>query len=279
MKSRWILNIALAAIIAALAALVYFRPGSEKPAGPPLTALTAEQITRVRIERGAQTIVLEKTGAAWRLTAPVQTRANQFNIDSLLRLASATSSFQAPVEANAATYGLDQPALRLRLNDEEIAVGAIHPMRQQHYVRYRDTVHLIPSYVLTAAFQNYGSFIDTQLLDGGRRLTALRLPTFRLELKDGTWQRVPADSRLSTDRLNSFVAEWENARALSVAKLSAKPTRAQVQLTFDQDGERATLMLDILATKPEFILARRDERLEYHFPEDVGKRLLTLAAE
>lgn len=278
MKARWILNLILAGIIAALAAFLYFKPAGNKPAGPPLTALAANVVTHIRIERGAQTIELEKTDTGWRLSAPLRTRANQFNIDSLLRVVSAPSSFQT-TPADLATYGLDKPALRLRLNDEEIAIGAIHPMHQQHYVRYRDTVHLIPSYVLAAAFQNYTGFIDTQLFEDGRKLAALRLPGFRLELKDGTWQRQPREAQLSTDRLNGFVAEWEHARALSVEKLVARPAQGAVQLTFEKDGKRETLTLDILSTRPEFVLARRDEGLEYHFPEDVGKRLLNLTAE
>jgi len=278
MKARWILNLVLAGIIAALAVFLYFKPAGDKPAGPPLTTLTADAITQLRIERSTQTIELEKTDAGWRLSAPLRARANQFNIDSLLRIVSAPSSFQAtPTELTA--FGLDKPALRLRLNNEEIAIGAIHPMRQQHYVHYRDTVHLIPSYVLAATFQPYTGFIDTQLFEDGRKLAALRLPGFRLELKDGTWQRQPRDAQLSTDRLNGFVAEWENARALSVEKLTARPAQGAVQLTFEKDGKRETLTLDILTTRPEFVLARRDEGLEYHFPEDVGKRLLNLIAE
>jgi hypothetical protein len=278
MKARWILNLVLAGVIATLAAFLYFKPAGDPSVGPPLTALAADAVTQIRIERGTQTIELEKTDIGWRLRAPLAARANRFNVDSLLRITSAPSSFQA-TPSELGTYGLDQPTLRLRLNDEEIAIGAIHPMRQQHYVRYRDTVHLIPSAVLTAAFQPYTGFIDTQLLEHGRKLAALRLPGLRLELQDGTWRREPHDPQLSVDRLNGFVAEWEHARALSVAKLAARPAQGAVQLTFEQDGKRQTLTLDILAARPELVLARRDEGLEYHFPEDVGKRLLTLAAE
>lgn len=279
MTSRWLLNAILAGVIAALALLLFLRPDADKPAGPPLTALSTETVTRIRIERGEQKIELEKTGDAWRMTAPLRARANRFNIDSLLRLTDTVSTFQAPVGADLATYGLDKPTLRVWLNDEPIAIGSLHPMRQQHYARYRDTVHLIQSHVLTAAFQNYNNFLDSQLLEDGRKLAALRLPGFRLELKDGTWRRAPADEKISADRLNGFVAEWENARALSVEKYSGKPARATVQLTFEQDGRRETLALGILSYKPAFVLARRDEGLEYHFPEDVGQRLLTLAAE
>jgi hypothetical protein len=280
LANRWVLNLVLAAVVLGLAALAYFRPAVEAPPGPPLTALSTDDVRYIRIERGNEKIELAKTANGWRLQAPVSARANEFNIDSLLRIAIVTSSFQAPADpATLATYGVDTPLLRLQLNDEQIAVGALHPLRQQHYVRYRDVVHLIPSYVLTAAFQHYTNFIDTRLLEDGRTLRALRLPNLHLVQKDGTWQREPApkEQESSVDRLNELVAEWENARALSVQQFTPRPAQAQVQLTFTTAPE--TLTLAILAYKPQLILARSDEGLEYHFPEDVGRRLLELNAK
>jgi hypothetical protein len=278
MKARWILNLVLTLLIAALVAFVYFKPASDKPTGTPLTVLDAAAVTRVRIEKtAAEPITLERTPDGWRLQTPVRARANRFNVDSLLRVTTVTSSFQTPASTAAlATYGLDKPMLRLLLNDEEILVGAMHPMRQQHYLRYRDTVHLVDSHALATALFNYTAFIDTQLIEQGRKLTALRLPNVRLELKDGVWRREPYDAKISMDRLNDFVAHWQNARALSVEKLSGAPTRAQIELVFDKDGKPTPLKLAVLAYKPEFILARRDEGLEYHFPEEIGNRLLNL---
>lgn len=278
MKSRWILNLSLALLIVVLVLVVYFKPGNGTPAGIPLTALSSDAVTRVRIEKhGSNPITLEQTPAGWRLQTPVRARANRFNVENLLRITKATSSFQTPANAAAlSTYGLDKPAARLLLNDEEILIGAIHPMRQQHYLRYGDTIHLVDSHAVATALFNYSSFIDTQLIDDGHKLTALRLPGVRLVLKDGLWRREPRDEKISMDSLNHFVAQWQNARALSVEKLSGAPTLAQIELTFSEDAKPRSLKLAILAYAPEFVLARRDEGLEYHFPEDVGKRLLAM---
>jgi len=278
MKSRWLLNLSLVVLIAALAAFAYWKPAGDKAAGVPLTALSVDSINRIRIEKsGAEPIALERTPEGWRLSAPVRARANRFNAQNLLRVATTASSFQAPAgAAPLSTYGLDKPAARLWLNDDEFVIGAIHPMRQQHYVRYHDTVHLVDSHVLGTALFHYSSFIDTQLIEESRRLTALRLPGVRLALKDGVWRREPHDTKISVDDLNDFVAQWQNARALSVEKLSRMQAAAQIELVFDNGGKPAALKLEILAHKPEFILARRDEGLEYHFPEDVGRRLLNL---
>jgi hypothetical protein len=277
MKSRWILNLALVALIGALAAVAYFKP-SEKQTGAPLMDVSADAVQRIRIEKnGAAPIVLEKNGDRWQLSQPVRARANEFNITSLLRLTKATSSFQASADAaTLATYGLDKPALRLWLNGEEFLVGSIHPMRQQHYLRYRDTIHLVDSHVLSTAWFNYASLIDTQLLDTAHKLTAVRTPNVRLSLKDGVWRREPHDPKISVDSLNDFVAHWQNAQALAVEKLSNAAPIGFVELVVDIGGKATSLKMDILAYKPEFVLARRNEGLEYHFPETTGKRLLSL---
>jgi hypothetical protein len=120
------------------------------------------------------------------------------------------------------------------------------------------------------------------LLEDERQLVALDLPGLRLVRKDGTWQREPAvkhkEQEISGDRINEFVAHWQHARALSVARLTNKPALQRIRLTSETGDQRQTLTLDILAYKPEFVLARRDEGLEYHFPADVGQRLLSLTA-
>jgi hypothetical protein len=42
---------------------------------------------------------------------------------------------------------------------------------------------------------------------------------------------------------------------------------------------RDQLELGILSYKPDFVLYREDENLEYRFTEDTGKRLLDINAE
>jgi hypothetical protein len=281
MRAHWYLNLALAALVVGLALFAYFKPGADKPTGPPLTPLTTETVTQLRIERaGREPIAIEKTASGWRLSAPVHARANRFNIESLLRVVTATSEYRTPANPEELSkYGLDKPLVRLRFNSEEIAVGAMHPIKPELYLHYLDRVQLVPSYILSAAFFDYTSFIDTQLLEEERQLTALYLPALRLVRLNGVWQREPHDEKISVDRLNEFDANWQNARALSVERLSTKPMLERIQLVSEANGKRDTLALEILAYKPDFILARRDEGLEYHFPEEVGKGLLAVRRE
>ena len=137
---------------------------------------------------------------------------------------------------------------------------------------------LIPSHHVAVALYPYGNFIDSRLIEEELKPVAIRLPGFTLTLKDGAWQKTPRDEKLTTDRIHDFVAEWRNARALSVERYGGKPALKRVIFTLTKNGKTENLVLGILAYEPDFILYRPDEGLEYHFPEEIGKRLLRLSA-
>lgn len=282
LKRRWLLNAGLLGLIAALAWIVAQRMGQEKDIpGPPLTGLSAATVSHVRIERPEQpAIAIEKTGNEWKLTAPLPARANRLNVETLLRALSAPVETRFPaVAAELAQYGLEKPSARVRLENEEIAFGALHPLKNQIYVLHNNEVALIPGYHLSAATYPYTNFIDSGLFEENRKLTSLRLPGFMLSLKDGVWRRKPADKKLTSDRINDFASEWQNARALSVDKYSGKEPVDHIDIDSIRDGKNEKIRLGILASKPDFVLYRPDENLEYHFTEETGKRLLNLVGQ
>lgn len=279
LRTRWLLNLGLLLAIAALAALLLYTRGREAADEPRLTTIAPASVARLRLERSGAPIVLEKTGNQWRLVAPVRARANQFNVERLLRLSEAHSEARFPLASGEADkYGLEKPQARVWFDEEEIAFGALHPFHNQQYVRYRGAAHLIAARHFAPAALPYADYIDTRLFEEERRPVAFALPDFTLTLQDGIWRRRPEDKTLTSDRVNDFVAEWRNARALSVDRYSGRPARERIRITFALDGKTETLTLAVIARTPEFIIQRADEGLEYHFPEDTGKRLLRLSA-
>ena len=277
LRRRWLLNAALLILIGALAWLAIHRAGLEKNvAGPPLTTLVADTVSQLRIERPDHPVItLEKTGKEWRLTAPVRARANRFNVENLLRIATAPGATRFPVvAADLAKFGLDKPRSRVRYGDEEIAFGSLHPLNNQIYIQYKDEVVLIPGHYLGTALFPYTHFIDSRLFEENRKITTVKLPGFTLTQENGAWRKQPPDGKLTSDRLNEFAAEWRNASALGVEKYSDKEVLGRIEIVSVRDGKTEKLTLGILAYKPDFVLYRADENLEYHFTEDTGKRLL-----
>jgi len=282
LKRRWLLNAGLLGLIAALVWIVAQRSGQQQDVpGPPLTGLSAAAVAHVRIERPKQpAIALEKTGNEWKLTAPLPARVNRLNVETLLHVLSAPVETRFPaVTADLPQYGLEKPSARVWLENEEIAFGALHPLKNQIYVLHNNEVALIPGYHLSAATYSYTNFIDSRLFEEDRKLASLRLPGFMLSLKDGVWRRQPVDKKLTSDRINDFASEWQNARALSVDKYSGKQSIGKIDIGSIRNGKNEKLPLGILAYKPDFILHRQDENLEYHFTEATGKRLLNISLQ
>jgi len=281
-KRRWLLNAGLLGLIATLIWIVVQRSGQQQDLpSPPLTGVSAAAVSHVRIERPEQpAIAIEKSGNEWKLTAPMPARANRMNVETLLRVLSAPAETRFPaVTPDLSQYGLGEPTARVWLENEEIDFGALHPLKNQVYVLHNNEVALIPGYHLSAATYPYNNFIDSRLFEEDRKLTSIELPGFMLSLKDGVWQRQPVDKKLASDLINDFASEWQNASALSVEKYSGKESIDSVNFTFMRDGKSEKLSLGILAYKPDFVLYRPDENLEYHFTEATGKRLLNLNAQ
>ena len=282
LRQRWLLNAGLLVLIGLLAWLALHRAGQEKDvAGPPLTILAVETISQLRIERPDHAaIVLEKTGTQWTLTAPVRARANPFNVESLLRILTAPGETRFPAGGqDLAKFGLDRPRSRVRYGDAEIAFGSLHPLNNRIYVLHNHVIVLIPAHYLASAIYPYTNFIDSRLFEEQRKITAIKLPDFTLTQQDGAWRKQPPDEKLTSDRLNEFAAEWQNARALGVEKYSGRENLDRIEISSVRDAKTEKLVLGILAYKPDFVLYRLDENLEYHFTEDTGKRLLNISSQ
>lgn len=279
LRRRWVLNLTLAALAGGLLLVLLWRPG-QPPAPPPLTGLAANEIIHVVVRQPRQAdIELARDQGRWRLVKPVAARVNARVLDQLLRLPAAPVLARPGEAAGLAGFGLDPPRARVLVNHEEIEIGALHPVKGQIYVRHGGRVALVPATHAAAATYPWTRLLDHRLLGEGEVLVALQLPGFRLALHNGTWQRQPADRALSGDRINGFVQEWQQATALAVDPMNRKPALARITLTVREQERERPLVLEVVSYQPEFVLRRHDEGLEYHFPEDVGRRLTSLGGE
>jgi hypothetical protein len=283
MKNRWLLNVGLALLVGALILVALYKPGAKKePEGTPLTALNADAIQRIRLAHPKQPdIVLEKHGEEWRLTAPRAARANSFRVNELAQLATTRVSTHFPaVPAELGKFGLDNPLATLFLNDAEIRFGGMHPLNNQLYVLHAGQVQLIPAAALRAASAPLNDFLSTSLIEDKTKVLALKLPAFNLKQNEqGAWVRTPELKNLGSDQVNRFVDEWLYARALSVAPYSGKAAKEHVTLIVADGDKQRVIEIGVLARKPEFVVTRQDENLEYTFPEETGTRLMQLKPE
>ncbi|MDH3671552.1 MAG: DUF4340 domain-containing protein [Gammaproteobacteria bacterium] len=285
MRIRWLLNLGLVVLVALLAVFALSKRNADGDRVL-FTAIDPVNIKTVRLQYGDnEPIVIGQQLDKWVLLAPEPARANQFKIRNLLRLAAAASERQFAVNTDSLDkYGLDKPVARLWLDDQVIHIGGRHPFKNSQYVLYKDAVHLISAHYFDSSAYSYVDLISPRLFADHRRPVMLELPQLRLQRNDGVWTIEPEDESLAADRINDFVEQWRNARALAVARYTGRPVVDRVRVSFAADEgvtiqARDQLALGILSYKPDFVLYREDENLEYRFTEDTGKRLLDINAE
>lgn len=136
-------------ILAALGAWLYFYEtkykGEKKAAeeqASKIVAINKDQVVQIGLKtKDGATIEIKKPADAWVLTAPVQTKADQSAIGSLLQSAVSAQSEKILMDkdVNWAEYGLDNPSFSVDLavgdGHTELLFGESNPSKTAYYVR------------------------------------------------------------------------------------------------------------------------------------------------
>lgn len=272
MRARIWLNLGLAALVIVLALLLWFKP---KPVAQPefkLTTLTSASIDRIAIDKpGQPAIVLQKTPAGWRLAAPFKARADEEMVKRVLEIATATSLQRFPA-TDLGRFQLEQPLLRLTLNDQEISFGMQNPLTGEVYAATNGSVYPVAPRYLAHALKIPADFAARALLADEEKPAGFEFANLTFKQRDdGKWLTAPDNPDWSQDDLNRWVDEWRHASSLLTQPYDGTPAKASITLRL-RDGK--ILSCKILRYEPELVLLREDEKLQYHFPADIGKHLL-----
>lgn len=284
MKSRWLINLALLVVVVGVALALYFapKPQEEHAAAIAVSTQSPEAIAKISIEFPAKKpVALEKREGRWFLMQPYAVRADQAAVEQILSILGATSidKFDA---AEPARYGLDHPALVLKLDAEAFTFGTFNPVSGMQYVGYKNSVYLVASRYSEAASIQVVEMIDKNLLSPDEQIAGFdfsRLEQWEdkglmLDQDKGQWKVTRADAKPNQSELKEWFAEsWGTLIAMSVEPytpdLKTKYPSFEIKL---KNGK--TLHVDKQGESPELVLARPDEGLLYRFPQDVGFQIL-----
>jgi hypothetical protein len=270
MNHRSWLNIGLFVAVVALGLIAWLKPQKIAPEHK-LSTLTAGEANRVRIESpGAEPIIVERKAGAWKLAKPIVAPADDFQIQRLLTLLEATARERLPA-TDLARYELVEPPVRVIVNEQTFGFGSINPVSREQYVLTEDAVYLVHARYGSAVPGSALQLVSKQLFTSDEVPVAFELPQFSLVQVDGRWRRTPAVRDPSADDTQRWVDEWRHAAALSLALASGRKSRATINVKL---ASGASVVLDILQSDPELILARGDRKLEYRFSASTAKRLL-----
>ncbi len=272
MKRALAVNLALAAVVAALAGLVYWKPRNEQPSGHALSTLKPEAASRIRIEReGAAAIVLEKKGDAWFLTGPFRARADAARVERLLEIAQARAMHRMPA-ADLARFDLERPETRLTIDGQSFGFGLVNEMSREQYVLTGGAVHAVHARYGTALPGAAADMASRQLFAPSEIPARIEFGDFTVASRDGRWVLTPAPGEeLSQDDYNRWVDGWRRAAALRVEPYTRIRPQGEIKVEL-KDGTKLSFI--ILGRWPDLALARADEKLVYYLAADVAKRLL-----
>lgn len=142
--------------------------------GKKLIDVTSDQVTKVTVTPSiGDTFTLEKSGADWRLTAPVSAPAETFEVDSLLRAVTEARS-QGAIEgadSTSSATGLSLPSYRVELTADSkthtLNVGARSAVGGNVYVALGDEkdVHVTAVSLADQLEKPQSDYRKTQLVD------------------------------------------------------------------------------------------------------------------
>jgi hypothetical protein len=264
------------ATIAGLAVFLYFRPQSPDIHKYPLSTSPVEAVQSLRMVRQQQEIVLQQLDNHWYLVKPVQARADERKIAEILEILTVTSSQRLPL-VDLGRFGLDQPNVRLYLNDEYFGFGGFAPTINQQYVVAGDQVYLIsPRYVL-ALPSNASDLINPQLLASDEIPVKFELNHLTVEFQNENWRMTVQHSgeALDEETIKHWIQLWQTAHAdelrLEQALGPDFVETGSIEITLKNKQE---INLRILQNELTLVLLRVNDGFGYQFPIDAGQQLI-----
>ncbi|KQT38058.1 DUF4340 domain-containing protein [Methylophilus sp. Leaf414] len=286
MKKRWILNLLLLAVVVGIAVFLHLKPEEKALAAKyDVSSLKMADAEALKIEFPAKApTIFERQDGYWMMRKPYAARADQMSVQRALSIIAATSGTKLPLQ-DAAKYGLDQPELKVTLSGAQgehvFIFGTHNPVTEEQYVGYAGNVYMLSGQYSEAASTQPIEMIDKTPLSPAERKQLAGLDLAHLEqweenaLKielatDGKWSANDPKAKPTQNEMNEWLDfSWKQAQATSVEVYT--PDRRQPYASFEvllRDGKK--VHFDKIQESPEYLLARPDEGIIYHFPNDVG---------
>jgi hypothetical protein len=271
MKQSFWLNVSLLLGVALAGLFVYLRPPAQAPGEHAVSGLAPASAASVRIERpGIDTVVLEKKDGTWFLAAPFSARADEFMVQRLLAILGARTAYRF-AGADLARFGLDKPSARLVIDGQSFDFGLVNEISHEQYVRTGDAVYALSARFGLALPARAEALASRRLFAPGEKLARISPPGFSVARSGERWVLEPRAPDWSQDDINRWVEEWQAAYASRIEPQRQGEASESVRIEL-ANGEK--LAMGVLGRKPELVLLRPEQRLQYYFPAEVGKRLL-----
>ena len=269
------------ATVVGLAIFFYLRPGIEKDHEYKVSTLASEAVESIRLVRNEKEIILKQLNSVWHLAEPILARADERKIIELLKVLSASSNMIFPI-TDQAHLGLDQPIVELYLNDLYFGFGGLAPTTNLQYLLTDNDIYLVsPRYSILLPV-NPLELVSNNLLAIDEIPVRFKIDDLIVQREGDVWNIISPDNKnealLSQDEFKRWTQSWHAVNATTIAFHpridSNEDMGSNVRISL-QEGQE--IFFKVQKNASEIIFLRIDESLSYHFPVDVGKRLLVPA--
>lgn len=272
MRAKTRLNIALVAGLVVIGALLWL--GLHEDVADPMLELDPENLQELSVDAGGvERLRLERREGDWYLSHPLAIRADEERLRQLLPLLRAPVRNRYSVdEVDPARFGLDDPALRLRANGQEILFGDMEGVDRQRYARVGDEILLVDEMVFFQFNRPPEILADHHPLPPETDIDSIEFPGRTLARDEaGRWQLEPAEGLEQADA-ETVAAGWRDARADSVAAWPRPMEQALLIRVHLEDG--STRVFHLLDSDERVLLGDAEHGLLYQFPRAAVGQLL-----
>lgn len=269
---RALLNIVLLALVIGVGAFIYFKPEHAAQSELALVPLALEHVQRIEIERTAgMRVVLARSNGQWRMQVPVSARLDEIALARVLDLARARTGQQIPA-AELARFELDKPWARVRFDHHGIDFGMSNALTRELYVKSGEHVFTVPARLAVNVPADASKLLAHRLFAPDEQPVAFRFDGLDVRQEAGRWRLEPGSAATSQDDLLQWVDGWRHASSIITQPQTTAPAQRTIEIGL-RDGR--TVAVGVIATVPDLVLRRDDERLDYHFPSRLAGVLLT----
>lgn len=279
MQARLLTNLTLLALVIILTVTLWPADMPEPaPAYTPLTSIDPATVKAIHLSRSNRPdLLLQKSGADWQISSPIQIAANPFRVSSLLSLLNTHSISTVPSGKD--TYGLtdmDKP-VTLTFDNQVFRFGDINPFDQSRYLLHDGIIHLVDDKLYQQLLQDVPFFVDTHLLAAGSVLDRIRLAGLEIQYQDNNWSQIDGATFLPVARVIAIADRWLQLEANRVTAATGSDVPADILLQ-TKGGDQ--IMLTSITTTDELQLLRIDKGIVYHFPAQTAVDLgITLSQD
>jgi hypothetical protein len=266
-----ILNLFLFIVAISLASVIYL--SEEKSTSlDKLSKINTSDITSIDIQHNQNLTSFKRSqDNHWHIIQPITIAANDFRINSLLRLLNAPVHKQYSVtDLDLNKIGLADPATTIRFNRQTISFGISNPATNLRYVKRDNYIYTIEDVYYPLINSHFSTLASLYLVPVNSRIKKLVLLNQTISKDDrGLWK---SNMDISADNIVKTLQHWQQAQAFGVHRYLQREEHGSVFIYLENQQQPVSYV--ITDTDPWLILARPEIDLEYHLDIEAYDNLI-----